>query len=61
LTNVRRRLVLIAVAIGIAVSVWVVRAGGPSDHLTRTWVFGLHALAVGVVAAEIITRIAGRR
>ena len=55
------RLLRIAVAIGIGVSVWIVKAGGPTERLTATWMFGLRALVLGVIVAEIITQILTRR
>jgi hypothetical protein len=57
----RPRLVLIAVATALAVSVWIVRSGGPTPELTATWVFGLKALIVGVLASEIVVRLGQRR
>lgn len=54
-----RRLILIAV--GIAVTVWIVNAGGPTERLTYTWVVGLRTLTVGVIVAEIVTRLLKRR
>lgn len=60
-TTMSIRLVLLALAIGIAVSAWIVRAGGPSERLTATWAFGFRSLIIAVIAAEIITRLLRRK
>lgn len=57
-----KRLVLFGILIGLGVSVWIVKTGGPTERLTETWRFGLLALAVSVLVAETIVRLTnGRR
>ncbi|HEY7502142.1 MAG TPA: hypothetical protein VH740_26715 [Vicinamibacterales bacterium] len=51
------RMVVISIVLGISAAVWIVRVGGPSERLGETWAFGLYALAIGVVLAEVIQRL----
>lgn len=48
------RLIIWGIAGGIVASAWIVLVGGPSERLTRTWVFFLRCLTVGAVLSEII-------
>ena len=50
----------VGVLCSLVAAATIVALGGPSDRLTATWAFGLHALAAGVIAAEVIARILKR-
>jgi hypothetical protein len=43
--------------IGVAAAITIVATGGPTERLTRTMTFGIYALAIGVLVAEVVSRV----
>lgn len=52
---------VIGILVGAIVSVAIVWSGGPTDRLTRVWDFGVRALIIGVLVAEVINWLFLRR